>query len=145
MTNRTHKKSPPQYAVHSGRPAHGSGPKPSQPAKAAKSSEPSGAELFRVAAMRPLSKVALNTIPKNEREPISDLLMSAFRASIDRKPVEDILMQAVDRLPENPYLVARLAFFYEGHGQSRKAAEYAEKARHLAIKAGIRPEALQHS
>ncbi len=142
MNNRTHKKPPPQYAAHSGR---GTGQKPSHLAKAPKSSELSGAELFRVAAMRPLSKVALATIPQSERTPISDLLMSAFRASIDGKPVENILMQAVGRLPENPYLVARLAFFYEGHGQSRKAQEYAEKARHLALKAGIRPEALQHS
>lgn len=112
---------------------------------AARSSAPTGAEAFRIAAMRPLSHIALASIPKGQQEAVSGHLLSAFRASILGQPAEAAMMQAFALVPENPYLVARLAFFFEGYGNSRKAQEYAEKAKHLAIKAGIRLDALQRS
>lgn len=121
-----------RFAYHSATPA--------SPRK--KESDDSLQAKFLKAAFQPFTGIAERSLPAKQKDEILSLFSQAWKNRKDPAIAEGKLLEAMNILPENPFIATRLVCFFKGIGKDRDALEMAQKAQNLAARQNIKPEYL---
>ena len=97
---------------------------------------------FLKAAFQPFTRIAERSIPSKQRDEVLSLFSQASEKRTDPPFAEGKLLEAMNMLPENPFIATRLVCFYRGIGKDWKALEMAQKAKNLAARKNINPDCL---
>lgn len=97
---------------------------------------------FLKAAFQPFTGIAERSLPASQKDEILSLFSQAWKKRTDTSFAEGKLLEAMNMLPQNPFIATRLVCFYKGIGKDRDAVEMAKKAQNLAARQNIKPEYL---